>query len=266
MRIRALLVDDEAHSLVRLRQLCAPHPEIRVVGEAASGAEAIEQLHRLAPTALFLDVHLGAMSGLDVLGALAPEEMPFVIFMTAYESYAAAGFERDAVDYLLKPCNPERFARAIGKLRSRIDSGAAATREELIAAWRGLLAAAPAGGASRRDGLFVDDGGRWVFVDFEAIDYIEAARNYVVIHVGKRSFCHRAAISALEQSLDPVRYARIHKSVIINLRRVESIESDFNGAYVVRLVGGASCRSGQSYRGRIQELLRPTLTRVRPSG
>jgi two-component system LytT family response regulator len=266
MKIRTLLVDDEAHSLVRLRQLCAPHADIKIVGEAASGAEAIEQLRLLAPTLLFLDVHLGAMSGLDVLAALSPDEMPFVIFMTAYESYAAAGFERDAVDYLLKPCNPERFARAIGKVRARVDGDGPSTRDELIAAWRGLMAAAPAGGAARRDGLFVEDAGRWVFVDFESIDYIEAARNYVVIHAGKRSFCHRAAISSLEQSLDPMRYARIHKSVIINLHRVESIESDFNGAYVVHLIGGASCRSGQSYRGRIQELLRPTLTRAQPPG
>ena len=265
MKIRTLLVDDEEHSIARLRQLCAEHADLKVVGEAMSGAEAIDKVRVLAPTLLLLDVHLGAMSGLDVLAALDSDELPFVIFMTAYESYAAAAFERDAIDYLLKPCNPERFARALVKLRARIERGGPSTREELIATWRELMGSAPPAAPSRRDGLFVEESGRWVFVDFESIDYIEAARNYVVIHVGKRSFCHRAAISSLEHWLDPTRYARVHKSVIVNLNRVESIESDFNGAYVIRLVGGASCRTGQSYRGRIQQLLRPSLGRPPPT-
>ena len=261
MKIRALLVDDEEHSIGRLRQLCAAHADVRIVGEAHGGAEAIEQLRTLAPSVVFLDVHLGAMSGLDVLSALEPEELPSVIFMTAYESYAAAAFERDAIDYLLKPCTPERFARALGKLRARLERGGAPTRGELVAAWRQLMGSAPPPSAGGLDGLFVEDAGRWVFVDFSSIDYIEAARNYVVLHVGKRSFLHRATISSLVQSLEPTRYARIHKSVIVNLNRVESIESDFNGAYVIRLAGGASCRSGQSYRSRIQELLRPAAAR-----
>ncbi len=266
MKIRTLLVDDEAHSIARLRQLCADHPDIRIVGEALTGADAIEKLRTLSPTLLLLDVHLGSMSGLDVLAALDPEDVPFVVFVTAYENYAAAAFERDAIDYLLKPCTPERFARALAKLRTHIERGSTPAREELIAAWRELAGTNGGSAPARRDGLFVDDGGRWVFVEFESIDYIEAARNYVVIHVGKRSYCHRAAISALEQSLDPSRYARIHKSVIVNLRRVESIESDFNGAFVVRLAGGASCRSGQSYRARIQALLRPSLPRASSPG
>ena len=265
MKIRTLLVDDEEHSITRLRQLCADHPDLKIAGEAQSGPEAIGLLRTLAPDLLFLDVHLGAMSGLDVLAALEPEELPAVIFMTAYETYAAAAFERDAVDYLLKPCTPERFARALGKLRLKMERGSTSTREELVAAWRQLMGSAPPPPTGRADGLFVEDAGRWVFVDFQSIDYIEAARNYVVIHVGKRSLCHRAAISALEHALNPARFARIHKSVIINLSRVESIENDFNGAYVVRLAGGASCRSGQSYRSRIQELLRPTLSRPRAS-
>jgi two-component system, LytTR family, response regulator len=263
MRIRTLLVDDEEHSIARLRQLCAAHADIRIVGEAQSGAEAIEKLRRLAPSLVFLDVHLGALSGLDVLAALEADELPSVIFMTAYETYAAAAFERDAVDYLLKPCTPERFARALAKLRVRTERGGTTTRADLVAAWSQLLGSTPPPTAGRLDGLFVEDAGRWVFVDFNSIDYIEAARNYVVIHVGKRSFLHRAAISSLEQWLDSTRYARIHKSVIVNLSRVESIESDFNGAYVIRLAGGASCRSGQSYRCRIQELLRPSISKPR---
>jgi two-component system LytT family response regulator len=263
MKIRTLLIDDEEHSINRLKQLCAAHADIRIVGEAQNGVDAIALLRSAAPELVFLDVHLGAMSGLDVLAALEPDELPAVIFMTAYETYAAAAFERDAVDYLLKPCTPERFARALDKLRATRERGGSATREQLVAAWRQLMGSAPPPPAGRLDGLFVEEAGRWVFVDFHSIDYIEAARNYVVMHVGRRALCHRATISSLEQSLDPTRFARIHKSVIVNLSRVESIENDFNGAYVVRLAGGASCRSGQSYRARIQELLRPTVARPR---
>jgi two-component system LytT family response regulator len=215
---------------------------------------------------VLLDVHLGAMSGLDVLTSLDPDDLPLVIFMTAYENYAAAAFERDAVDYLLKPCTPDRFARALAKLRPHVDRGHPHRREELIAACREVMAAGPPAAAGRREGLYVENGGRYVFVELASIDYVEAARNYVVIHVGAKSYCHRTAISALEHALDPTRYVRIHKSTIVNLDRVESIEHDFNGVYVVHLTGGATCRSGQSYRSRIQDLLRPTLARPTAQG
>jgi two-component system LytT family response regulator len=264
MKIRTILVDDEEHAIERLRQLCCAHSEIKIVGEAVTGAEAIEKIRSLTPTLVLLDVHLGAISGLDVLAALDAEDLPFVIFMTAYESHAAAGFEHDAVDYLLKPCTPERFARAINKLLPRIGQAVAPTRDQLITAWRELLVATVPATANRRDGLFVEDGGRYIFVDFATIDYVEAARNFIVMHVGAKSYCHRAAISALELTLDPARYVRVHKSVIVNLDRVESIEHEFNGVYLIRLVGGATCRSGQSYRARIKELLRPSLTRSAP--
>jgi two-component system LytT family response regulator len=255
MKIRTLLVEDEVHAVERLRQLCASDPGIVVVGEAASGPEAIEKIQLLAPKLVLLDADLGAMTGLDVLAAIDPEDMPFVVFMTAYDRYAASAFERDAIDYLLKPCTPERFGRAMSKLRSRIERGAQPPRLDLSGS----------GPAPRRDGLFLEDNSRYVFVDFATIDFIEAARNYVVIHVGSKSYCHRAAISALEQALDPGRFARIHKSIIVNLDRVESIEPDFGGVYQLRLMGGGGCRSGQSYRSRIHDLLKASPLRA-PAG
>jgi two-component system LytT family response regulator len=268
MKIRALIVDDEDAGLVRLRQLAAPHADVRIVGEARTGTEAVERIRALAPDLVFLDVQLGAMTGLGVLEALPAEDVPHVVFVTAYDRYAAGAFDHAAVDYLLKPCSPERFARSLDRVRDRIAGGfVAPLREELLAAWRTLVAgAAPpaaavhAGAApspAAPQGLFVEDGGRFVHLDVAQIDYVEAARNYVVIHAGKASYCHRSPISALEQSLDPARFARIHKSVIVNLARVASVESDFNGTFVIRLTTGATCRSGPSYRARIQGWLRP---------
>lgn len=271
MKLRALLVDDEDAAIVRLRQLCAGHADVRVVGEARTAAEAAERAVALAPDVVFLDVQLGAATGLDVLRALAPDDLPNVVFVTAYEHYATDAFEHEAIDYLLKPCSPERFALALERVRRRVAGAVVGPlRDELLAACRQLLGtggaespgpASPAGGAAAAggtgQGLFVEDGGRFVFLDFAAIDYVEAARNYVVIHVGKTTYCHRAAISALEQTLDPARFARIHKSVIVNTTRIASVESDFNGTFVVRLQCGAACRSGPSYRGRILGWLRP---------
>lgn len=263
MKIRALLVDDEDAALARLRQLCAPHADVRIVGESRTGREAVEKIVEVAPDLVFLDVQLGAMTGLDVLQALPSEDLPHVVFVTAYDHYAAHAFELAAIDYLLKPCSPERFAQALDRVRQRIASGLVAPlREELLAAWRSMVAPAvgAAGGlaaAPAPHGLFVEDGGKFVFLEIAQIDYVEAARNYVVIHAGRASYCHRSPISALEQQLDPAQFARIHKSVLVNVQRIASIESDFNGTFVIRLTSGATCRSGPSYRSRIQGWLRP---------
>jgi two-component system LytT family response regulator len=271
VKVRVLLVDDEDAAVARLRQLCVAHPDVRVVGEAQTGGDAVEKIGRLAPDLVFLDVQLGAMTGLDVLQALPGEDLPQVVFVTAYDHYAASAFELAAVDYLLKPCSPERFAKALDRARRRLASGLAApVRDEVLAAWRSAIAALPAGTGSVAEdgapsapaagpsphGLFVEDGERFVLLDLAQIDYVEAARNYVVIHAGKASYCHRSPISALEQRLDPARFARIHKSVIVNVQRIASVEHDFNGAYLIRLTSGATCRSGPSYRARIQGWLR----------
>lgn len=265
MKIRTLLVDDEDRAVSRLRQLCADHPDIAVIGEARTGPEALEKLQTFAPKLLFLDINLGAMSGLDVLSCLDPDDRPFVIFVTASDTHAATAFDLAAVDYLLKPCTPERFAQAVGKIRQCVALGLAAPgAEQLLAGWRKTPATAgTADAAERRDGLFVEDGGRFVFLDTGSIDFVEAARNYVVIHAGKTTYCHRTSMSALEDVLNPAHFVRVHKSIIVNITRVESVQSDFKGAFVFRLASGAQCHSGPSYSPRIRNLLRPPPARSR---
>jgi two-component system LytT family response regulator len=262
MMLRAVLVDDEPLAIERLRQLCATAHDVEVVGTAGSVAEAVASLRRCAPDVVFLDVELGDGTGFDVLAAHSTAAMPYVVFVTAYDAYAADAFDRDAVDYLLKPCSPERFAATLSRLRQRIRAAEApADSEQLLAAARALL---KSGDVPRtgHDGLFLEQDGRFVYVQAGTIDYIEAARNYVVIHVGSVTYCHRAPISMLEQYLDPQQFIRIHKSVIVNLARVRTIDTDFHGTYVFRLAGGASCRSGPSYRARVLDLLRPRALRA----
>jgi two-component system LytT family response regulator len=262
MKLRAVVVDDEPLAIERLRQLSATVDDLRIVGTAGSAAEAVNVLRQAAPDVVFLDVELGDGTGFDVLAATQRADLPFVVFVTAYDAYAAEAFGGDAVDYLLKPCSPERFGAAIARLRQRMRAAEMpATHEQLLAACRALLRAGGTPDRSTRDGLFVEQDGRYVFVPAAAIDYVEAARNYVVIHAAGVTYCHRASISTLEQYLDAAQFVRIHKSVIVNLARVRTIDSDFHGTYVFRLAGGTSCRSGPSYRARVLELLRPRALR-----
>ena len=262
MKIRTLLVDDEDRAVSRLRQLCAEHPDIAVIGEARTGPEALEKLQTLAPKLLFLDINLGAMSGLDVLSALDPDDLPFVIFVTASDSYAATAFDLAAVDYLLKPCTPKRFAQAVGRIRQCVGLGLAATAgEQLLSGWRKYSGTVST--AEQRDGLFVQDGDRFVFLDTASIDFVEAARNYVVIHAGKTTYCHRTSLSDLENALHPAHFVRVHKSIIVNITRVESVQSDFKGGFIFRLASGAQCHSGPSFSPRIRNLLRPPAARSR---
>jgi DNA-binding LytR/AlgR family response regulator len=261
VKLRAVLVDDEPLAIERLRQLGATVDDLRVVGTAGCVAEAIELMRCVAPDVVFLDVELGDGTGFDVLAATERSDLPYVVFVTAYDAYAANAFDGGAVDYLLKPCSPERFGAAVERLRQRLRAAETpATHEQLLAACRALL---QGGGTARppSDGLFVEQDGRYVFVPAASIDYVEAARNYVVIHAAGVTHCHRASISTLEQYLDPAHFVRIHKSVIVNLARVRTIDSDFHGTYVFRLAGGAACRSGPSYRARVLDLLRPRALR-----
>lgn len=261
MKLRAVLVDDEPMAVERLRQLTATVDDLRVVGTAGSAAEAVELLRQAAPDVVFLDVELGDGTGFDVLAATARADLPFVVFVTAYDAYAADAFDDDAVDYLLKPCSPERFGAAVARLRQRMRvAEAPPTHEQLIAACRALLGDRAESRAVGH-GLYVEQDGRYVFVPTASIDYVEAARNYVVIHAAGVTYCHRASISTLEHHLDRTQFLRIHKSVIVNLARVRTIDSDFHGTYVFRLAGGAACRSGPSYRARVLELLRPRALR-----
>jgi len=196
-----------------------------VIGEARTGLEALEKLQTLAPKLLFLDINL-------------------------------------AVDYLLEPCTPKRFAQAVGRIRQCVGLGLAAPGgEQLLSGWRKY--SGTGGTAERRDGLFVEDGDRFVFLDTACIDFVEAARNYVVIHAGKTTYCHRTSLSALENALNSAHFVRVHKSIVVNITRVESVQSDFKGGFIFRLAVVHSATSGPSYSPRIRNLLRPPAARSR---
>lgn len=248
--IRVLLVDDEPLVRRGLRSLLAEEAGVEIVGEARNGAEAVSLIQDEAPDLVFLDVQMPGLDGLGVLAALAPEDRPAVVFVTAFDQYAVRAFDLHAVDYLLKPFDPPRFRTALERARERLRPGARAAGQEALS---GLLAELQRQtGTGGPDRLAVREGGRIVLVPVEEIDWIEAADNYVRLHRGNRYHLLRESLGRLEETLDPRRFARIHRSAMVNLSRVKALEPAPGGEYDVILTDGRRLTLSRSYRDRFQ--------------
>jgi two-component system LytT family response regulator len=251
MTIRTLIVDDEPLARHRLRALLEVDPEITVVGESADGEQAVADLQKLRPDLAFLDVQMPVLDGFGVLEALAGEPLPVVIFVTAYDRYAVKAFEVHALDYLLKPFDKERFAAALQRAKDHVRRAEALTLEERL---RKLLQAVPQRPDSP-DRLVVKSGGRVYFVRVADIDWIEAAGNYVRLHVGKEDHLLRQTLGALESKLDPSRFVRIHRSTIVNVERIRELQPAFHGDYVIILHDGTELALSRSCRDKLEATL-----------
>ncbi|MGH8325273.1 MAG: LytR/AlgR family response regulator transcription factor [Steroidobacteraceae bacterium] len=221
--IRAVIVDDMPLARERVRLYLEGEPDIAILGEASNGADALCLIKREAPDLAFLDIRLPDFDGLEVLGRLAPERRPATIYLTAHEDHAVAAFDIDAVDYLLKPFSRDRFARAIARARERIAPRAEPTR------------------------IAVKDRGRIDLVPIGDIDYVDSARHYACLHVGRQVHLMRISLGELEAQLDPARFARIHRCMIVQLARVETVASRRNGDLSLTLRGGATLTVSRTY-------------------
>jgi two-component system LytT family response regulator len=254
--LTAMIADDELPARRRIAELLRRHPHVRVLGQCATGPATLEAVRALSPDVLFLDVQMPGLNGFQVLEALRPEERPVVIFSTAYDEYALAAFEVHAVDYLLKPYADERFDEALRRAER-------AFRTERLHEWhdrlRGLLDEVAAGTVARAAGdaavpgdlldrFAVRRGDRLALLDAAEVDWIEAARDYVRLHVGSESHVVRATMDELERRLDPGRFLRIHRSTIVQVRRVSELYPDLHGDYVIVLEGGGRLRVSRRYR------------------
>lgn len=259
--ISVLIADDEPPARRRLLDLLGAHADFRVVGEARSGRETVGALERLTPDVVFLDVQMPEGDGFEVIRTVGIERMPVVVFATAYDAYALQAFEAHALDYLLKPFDRARFDDALERVRrqvwqeregSRLDPDADA---RLLALLRHLET--PAGDqASHLNRLTVRTGSRIRFVDVEAVDYFEAEANYVRVHAGGKTHLVRGPLNALEAELDPLRFLRVHRSLVVNVARVVEVEPLPAGEYLLFLRDGTRLTSGRTYRARVQETLR----------
>jgi two-component system LytT family response regulator len=232
-RIRTLIVDDEPLARMGLSSLLARDPETEVVGECGSGPDAIDTIRAIRPDLLFLDVQMPGCDGFDVLEQLGTAAPRAVIFVTAYDRYALKAFEAEALDYLLKPFDDARFAKALERAKS-------------------ILRERP----GRQTRLLVKSAGRVTILKSDEIDWIEAADYYACLHVGGKSHLVRRSLAELEAELDPAAFCRIHRSAIVNLDRVREMRLDANGEYEVVLRDGSPLRLSRTYREHLQSKLK----------
>jgi two-component system LytT family response regulator len=251
MTIRAVIVDDEPLARQRIRNLLVEAQDVEVVAECANGREAIESLEASPPDLLYLDIQMPEIDGFDVLQAIGVGHVPAVIFVTAYDQFALRAFEAHALDYLLKPFDDERFGVALTRARERIRQQQGNDLDRRLQA----LLDNVRGGSGYLRRMVVPSGHRSIFLRTEHIDWIEAERNYIRLHVGRRSYLLRENLSHIASALDPTTFCRIHRSTIVNVDRIQSVESLVRGEYLVVLHDGTKLTSGRSYRGNLHAIM-----------
>ena len=250
--IRTLIVDDEPLARDRVRALMNDQPDFTVVGEAGDGDSAVKAILNLQPDLVFLDVQMPKLTGFDVISEVGPERMPAVVFVTAYDQHAIRAFEVNAVDYLLKPFDSERFGGAVDRAKRHFAAQeGGALKTQLMQLVRDLQPAA----SPKQERLVVKSNGRLFFLRTDEIDWIEAAGNYVKLHVGKEAHLHRETMNAIEARLDQKTFFRIHRSRIVNMERVKELHPWFNGDYAVILRDGTKLMLTRGYREKLQERL-----------
>jgi two-component system LytT family response regulator len=226
--MKALIIDDERLARLELRRLLEAHPEVEIAGEARSGEEALELVAELDPDLLFLDIQMPGMTGFELLERL--EDLPAVIFTTAYDEYAIKAFEVNAMDYLLKPIVPARLAAALGRMR-------------------------PRAGRSRLEQVFVRDGERCWIVRLSDIYLLESEGNYTRLHFGGERPLIRRSLNSLEDQLDPAIFFRAGRKEILNLKWIERVDLAVSGGLAVTLRGGRSVEMSRRQSARLKEVL-----------
>jgi two-component system LytT family response regulator len=235
--MKALIVDDEALARERVRTLLAdaPAPGVTIVGECSGGRDAVAAILAQRPDLVFLDVQMPDLSGFEVLEAVADEWLPAVIFVTAYDEYAIKAFDVHAIDYLLKPIQPERFHTALTRVTKR-----------------GLL---PLLDARPIDRLVIRARGKVSFLKPSEIDWVEADGKHAVLHAGRETHVVRHTLTGLEQRLASHGFVRVHRSAIVNVDRIKELEPWFHGEFVVILKDGTKLTSSAAHSQALHRII-----------
>ena len=263
-RIRVIVVDDEPLARSGVIALLERDAELEVVAEAANGEEAVELIAELRPDLVMLDVQMPGLSGFDVIRRVGPDRMPAVVFVTAYDQFAVRAFEVNAVDYLLKPFDDDRFAMTMARAKKAVRSihvGELSRRLADLLDKTGTPAASPAPAKTSEfaDRLVVKSGGRVFFLRSEEVDWIEAADYYVKLHALGKTHLLRETMNALESRLDPKRFFRVHRSAIVNLDRIRELQPYFRGEHVLILQDGTKLKLSRARREKLEDVLQTRL-------
>jgi two-component system LytT family response regulator len=259
-KMDVLLIDDEPLARKRLRQFLRECHDCTVVGECGDGREAVNRIKELQPDLIFLDVQMPEVSGLDVLASLEPEERPLVIFVTAHDEYAVRAFEVHAVDYLLKPFDRDRFQSAFQRARALLDNRSALAERDklnnLLSETGKVNGSSEPTGALLHDRILVKTGTRVLFLNPCDIEWVEAAGNYVKLHVGHDEYIVRESITRLESMLAARQFARVHRSTIVNLNRVRELRPWFSGEMIIVMQNGTELKLSRTYRKDLERRVR----------
>ena len=263
-KMTAMIVDDESLARKGLRLRLSQLDGIEVVAECSNGKEALVASVRHKPDVMFLDIQMPGMSGFDVVRAIQPEDMPLIIFVTAFDEYAIDAFELHAVDYVLKPIDEDRLAAAVARAREHMATQGAVTDKqrllELVISITGkseasieqLMRDGKVGGAGYPTRLAIKDGGETTLVAVDDIDWIDAAGDYMCVHANDETHIMRTTMKQLEGQLDPVRFQRVHRSTIVNLDRVVKVCSHMNGEFHLVLANGGTVKMSRSYKDKVK--------------
>jgi len=249
--IRVVTVDDEPLARERVSTLVHETPGLELVGEGGNGVEALDLITRLEPDLLFIDVEMPELSGFGVIAALDPARVPAVVFITAFERYALKAFEVGAVDYLQKPVTRQRFAAAVARAQERLGRRSPEY-------WRALVASAAVAERARgyRTRFVVRRGNTHHIVPADQVDWMDVADNYLALHAGPKTHLWRGTMKQAEEELDPDRFVRVHRSVIVAVDRILTVRAHESGGYVIALEGGVQLRGSRQYAERVRVLLR----------
>ena len=253
-KIRALVVDDEPMARDRVLSLLQQEDDVEVVGECGDGTQAVAAIQHQSPDLVFLDVQMPGHNAFEVIQAVGADRMPTVIFVTAYDEYALKAFEVHALDYLLKPFGRDRFQRTLQHARASLERRRAGDLGRRLLALVNDIKTEPE--PPRLDRLVVKSAGRVFFLRTDELDWIEAAGNYVRLHLGEESHLFRETMNRMESRLDSRRFVRIHRSRIVNTERVKELQPWFNGEHVVVLQNGTRLTLSRGYREKLQEQLK----------
>ena len=256
MKIRTVIADDEELARRGLRALSQRWADLELICECRNGREAVDAIHRHRPDLVFLDVQMPGKTGFDVMNAIAGAQRPHVVFVTAYDKFALRAFEVHALDYLLKPVNEERFDAAMGRVRvamSHAADTAMVQRVRQVAA--DLQVATSPSMVTAVDRLPIKSNGRIIAIRVADIDWIEADRDYVSVHVGGKTWLMRETIAAVELRLALSGFVRIHRSTLVNAERVAELRPQDKGEYIVVLNDGTELKLTRYYRASVERLV-----------
>jgi two-component system LytT family response regulator len=253
--IRTIIADDERLARRKLRILLGSEPQVEVVAECPNGRQTVSAIRSFRPDILLLDIQMPDLNGFDVLGEISSDEMPQVIFTSAYDQYAIRAFEAHALDYLLKPFDQDRLHAAIERasleIRKSRDQEFTNRVLELLSTVKSQKKPTP----EFENRLAIRTNGRVVFLNLDEIHWVEAAANYVRINTAKDSYLFRETISRISDRLNPADFVRIHRSMIVNVRRIKELIPVNSGEYVVVLNSGKELSCSRGYRANLQHLI-----------